>query len=203
MKKLSYLLLIPVLLSGCSQEEVIVPETTPSVTETPNIPTTTPSSEATSPDLSPDTTPPELSSQTLSAETIHYLTQCSLFLEEVDAIYRSMGEYFEGRGTEDTLIFFENYLTEIKHLVDLLEQTQDLIPTHQVQTEHNDFITSSLALAEYYKQVYTLLKESDLLPEKQWLLLESTFPDLLPIYDDFSNSAFELMVGLGQGNLAG
>lgn len=201
MKKYSFLLLIPVLLTGCSQNEEITPESVPPVVETQKPPVTTPPSDSSTTDVSQD--PPESSIQTLSAETIHYLSECALLLDEFDVIYRRMEEAYSYAPSQDSDSHLENYLAEISNLIHLLEQPQDLEPTEEVESQHQYFATASLALAEHYKTVDQRLEERQGSTEEQWLLLESTFPDLLPILEDFSNSAFVLMVGLGQDNLAG
>lgn len=204
MKNYSYLLLIPVLLSGCSQEESPTPQSSPPSAETNQTAPVIPNNEPEPLTPTTESTPPEISSQTLSTETIYYLRECALLLEEFDVIYRNMEEWYSlAQAQREESTYLDNYLSEIKKLTRLLEQTQDLLPTDQVQAQHDAFVASSLALAEFYQQCSAQLESSELATEEQWLLLDTIFSDLLPIFDNFSNSAFDLMVGLGQDNLAG
>lgn len=202
MKKYSYLLLIPVLLSGCSQEEEITPQISPPVTETHQISPNPPSNDVNY--SSDEAEPLEMTAQTLSAETIQFLTQCSQLLNEFDSVYRNMEEYY-------TLILEENdvethltsFLSEVNLFVDLLEETQGFIPTQEVEMEHRDLVNASLHLANYYKDIMAQLEESDITSQEKLIVLEAMRIEILPFIEDFSNSAFILMVGLGQGNLAG
>lgn len=205
MKKYTcFLLTSLLLLTACSQNNSSLP--TPSET----------SEEVTRPEDSKEIDLTSSQQGAESPEEIYhsqedfklFLTNLTTFLEEFDIIYRRMEESAPSLTENETPFDSSDYLTDVRAFIDLLYLSETMIAPQALQENYETFAKTSSQLIALYKELEEFLLEAETQTEIPHITenepLFSLISTKIPLaIEDFSNSAFELMVSLEQTNLAG